>query len=82
MTTAEATDINEPGKARETFRAVTRDVAYDSLPFSMRTVLHGRVGDALELESDGPRRHLDLLAYHYSRSDDLPKKRAQSAQKA
>ena len=55
--------------------AVTRDVAYDSLPFRTRTVLHGRVGDALELEPDGPRRHLDLLAYHYSRSDDLPKKR-------
>jgi Ni/Fe-hydrogenase subunit HybB-like protein len=28
VTTAEATDINEPGKARETFRAVTRDVAW------------------------------------------------------
>ena len=55
--------------------AVTRDVAYDSLPFSMRTVLHGRVGDALEVEPDGPRRHLDLLAYHYGRSHDLPKKR-------
>lgn len=54
--------------------AVTRDVAYDSLPFSTRTVLHGRVGDALESEPDGPRR-LDLLAYHFARSDDLPKKR-------
>ena len=29
----------------------------------------------LEDEPDGPRRHLDLLAYHYSRSDDLAKKR-------
>ena len=38
-------------------------------------VLHGRVGDALESEPDGPRRHLDLLAYHYARSDDVPKKR-------
>jgi class 3 adenylate cyclase/tetratricopeptide (TPR) repeat protein len=55
--------------------AVTRDVAYDSLPFSTRSVLHGRVGDALENEPNGPRRHLDLLAYHYSRSEDLPKKR-------
>jgi adenylate cyclase len=55
--------------------AVTRDVAYDSLPFRTRSVLHSRVGDALESEPDGPRRHLDLLAYHYSRGDDLPKKR-------
>ena len=54
---------------------VTRDVAYDSLPFSARSVLHGRVGDALESEPEGPRRHLDLLAFHYGRSDDLPKKR-------
>ena len=50
--------------------AVTREVAYDSLPYSVRTVLHGRVGDALEAEPDGPRRHLDLLAYHYARSED------------
>ena len=55
--------------------AVTRDVAYDSLPFAMRSLLHGQVGDALESEPDGPSRHLDLLAYHYSRSDDVPKKR-------
>jgi class 3 adenylate cyclase/tetratricopeptide (TPR) repeat protein len=55
--------------------AVTRDVAYDSLPFSTRRVLHGRVGDALESEPDGPRRHLNLLAYHYAHSEDLPKKR-------
>ncbi|MEO5852360.1 MAG: AAA family ATPase [Nocardioides sp.] len=55
--------------------AVTRDVAYDSLPFSVRTVLHGQVGDVLEREPDGPRRHLDLLAYHYGLSEDLPKKR-------
>ena len=54
---------------------MTRDVAYDSLPYSVRTVLHGRVGDVLEAEPDGPRRHLDLLAYHYARSEDLPKMR-------
>lgn len=55
--------------------AVTHDVAYDSLPYSMRTVLHGRLGDVLEREPDGPRRHLNLLAYHYSRSEDLAKMR-------
>jgi adenylate cyclase len=55
--------------------AVTRDVAYDSLPFRVRTVLHGRVGDVLEQEPEGARRHLDLLAHHYALSEDLPKKR-------
>ena len=69
-------DLEDPAERAFAFgHAVTRDVAYDSLPFSVRSVLHGRVGDALESESDGPRRHLDLLAHHYSRSDDLPKKR-------
>ncbi len=55
--------------------AVTRDVAYDALPFSVRTVLHGRVGDVLEQEPGGPHRHLTLLAHHYSVSDNLPKAR-------
>ena len=69
-------DLEDPADKAFAFgHAVTRDVAYDSLPFSVRSLLHGRVGDALESEPDGPRRHLDLLAYHYSRSDDLPKKR-------
>jgi class 3 adenylate cyclase/tetratricopeptide (TPR) repeat protein len=69
-------ELEDPAEHAFAFgHAVTRDVAYDSLPFSMRTVLHGRVGDALESEPDGPRRHLDLLAYHYSHSDDVPKQR-------
>jgi class 3 adenylate cyclase/tetratricopeptide (TPR) repeat protein len=69
-------ELQDPLTQAWTFgHTVTRDVAYDSLPFSMRSVLHGRVGDALESQHDGPRRHLDLLAYHYARSDDLPKKR-------
>ena len=69
-------DLEDPQERAFAFgHAVTRDVAYDSLPFSLRATLHGRVGDALESEPDGPRRHLDLLAYHYAQSDDLPKKR-------
>ena len=68
--------LEDPGTRAFAFgHAVTRDVAYDSLPYSVRTVLHGRIGDVLEREPDGPRRNLDLLAYHYSRSEDLPKTR-------
>jgi class 3 adenylate cyclase/tetratricopeptide (TPR) repeat protein len=54
---------------------VARDVAYDSLPFAMRTHLHGRVGGFLE--SGGPlaiERNLDLLAYHYWLGEDDAKK--------
>ncbi|NYD40784.1 AAA family ATPase [Nocardioides panaciterrulae] len=69
-------DLEDPDVRAFAFgHAVTRDVAYDSLPLSIRTVLHGRVADALEGEPDGPRRHLSLLAHHYALSDDLPKKR-------
>ncbi len=76
LTPTRLIDLEDPKDRMFAFgHAVTRDVAYDSLPFAMRSLLHGQVGDALESEPDGPSRHLDLLAYHYSRSDDVPKKR-------
>jgi class 3 adenylate cyclase/tetratricopeptide (TPR) repeat protein len=76
LTTTRLIDLEDPADKAFAFgHAVTRDVAYDSLPFSVRSLLHGRVGDVLEAEPDGQRRHLDLLAYHYSHSDDLAKKR-------
>lgn len=55
---------------------VARDVAYDSLPFAMRSHLHDRVGAFLE--SGGPQAiecNLDLLAYHYWLGEDDAKKR-------
>jgi class 3 adenylate cyclase/tetratricopeptide (TPR) repeat protein len=76
LTPTRLIDLEDPRDRAFAFgHAVTRDVAYDSLPFAMRSLLHGQVGDALEREPDGPSRHLDLLAYHYSRSDDVPQKR-------
>lgn len=55
--------------------AVTREVAYDSMPFSVRTNLHGRVGAYIEArDPDEIDRHLDLLAHHYWLSDDKTKK--------
>ena len=68
--------LEDPVERRFAFgHAVTRDVAYDSLPYGIRTVLHGRIGDALEREPDGPRRHLDLLVHHYTRSEDIAQQR-------
>jgi len=52
--------------------AVIREVAYDSLPFATRSVLHGRVGAWLEANSP---QALDLLAHHFWYSTDEGKKR-------
>ena len=55
---------------------VTRDVAYESLPFGTRTMLHQRAGAHIEaLGADAVEQSLDLLAYHYLRSDIDDKKR-------
>ena len=55
---------------------VARDVAYDSLPFAMRSHLHDRVGRFLESGGQlAVERNLDLLAYHYWLGEDNEKKR-------
>ncbi len=55
---------------------ITRDVAYDSIPFGLRAPLHEAVGDAIAgLEPDGADFDLDLLAHHYWLSDNTDKKR-------
>lgn len=52
--------------------ALIRDAAYESLPYSMRTGLHGRVGNWLEGTGTAS---LDLLAYHFWHSTEEPKKK-------
>jgi tetratricopeptide (TPR) repeat protein len=55
---------------------VTQEVAYESMPFAFRSMLHERVGGYLEThEADAIERNLDLLAHHYGHSGNLPKKR-------
>ena len=44
---------NPESRAFAFAHAVTRDVAYDSLPNSMRTVLHGCVGDLFSRQTPG-----------------------------
>ncbi len=54
---------------------VTQEVAYESMPFAVRSSLHRHVGRHLERtaeEAGGG--DLDLLAFHYGRSDDGAKK--------
>ena len=55
---------------------VTQEVAYESMPFSLRSVLHRRLAGYIEAsEPDAVERNLDLLAHHYWRGDDDAKKR-------
>lgn len=54
--------------------ALTQAVAYESLLESRRRELHGRAGRALEvLAADRLDERYELLAHHYSRSDDRKK---------
>ncbi len=56
--------------------AITHEAAYESLPYSIKADLHGRLARYVETavaSPDDP--HLDELAFHYDRSDDLPKRR-------
>ena len=53
---------------------ITQEVAYESLAYATRANLHEQFAAYLEQLADaGP--FLDLLAFHYERSDNLPKKR-------
>ena len=55
---------------------VTQEVAYESMPFAFRSMLHERVGRYIEAtEPDAIERNLDLLAHHYWHGENLPKKR-------
>jgi class 3 adenylate cyclase/tetratricopeptide (TPR) repeat protein len=69
-------DMPEPELAYLFKHIVTQEVAYTSLPAVTRAVLHERFAAYLEGLTDLlAERFLDLLAYHYERSDNLAKKR-------
>ena len=63
---------DEPLNAYAFKHAIIRDVAYESMPFAQRSVLHGRVGSWLELVQP---LSLDLLAHHFWHSSEEGKKR-------
>ena len=52
---------------------VTREVAYESLATATRVQLHEQL--AQFIETLGPGRYLDLLAFHYSQTDNVAKQR-------
>ena len=71
--------VNVDRETEQTYlfkHVVTQEVAYESMPFAFRSMLHERVGGFIEkTEPDMIERNLDLLAHHYWRSENLPKKR-------
>jgi predicted ATPase len=55
--------------------AVTRDVAYESMLFTTRAMLHESIGTHLESRDvDAVEIQLDLLAHHFWHSDNVEKK--------
>ncbi len=55
---------------------ITQEVAYESLAHATRTMLHEQVGDYIERQfADDVEHYLDMLAYHYGRSDNLQRQR-------
>jgi class 3 adenylate cyclase/tetratricopeptide (TPR) repeat protein len=54
--------------------ALTQEVAYNSLLLKRRKEMHGRIGQAIErLYPDNLEEFYEILAYHYSRSEDTEK---------
>jgi adenylate cyclase len=54
---------------------LTQEVAYETLPFATRAILHEQIGQYIERSySDRLDQYIDLLAYHFDHSDNLPKK--------
>ncbi|MBP7691998.1 MAG: tetratricopeptide repeat protein [Anaerolineales bacterium] len=55
---------------------VTREVAYESLPFDTRALLHEQLARYLEyVYADQLPQYVELLAYHYGLSHNAPKQR-------
>lgn len=68
-------DSPEPELAYLFKHVVTQEVTYDSLPFATRARLHEQVGLYIETANQGNTQALvDLLAYHYERSNNIEKK--------
>jgi class 3 adenylate cyclase/tetratricopeptide (TPR) repeat protein len=67
---------DEAGEAYVFKHVITQQVAYESLPFAVREMLHERVGTYIEASEPSLDRHLNLLAHHYSLSANDDKKRA------
>ncbi|BET65809.1 adenylate/guanylate cyclase domain-containing protein [Opitutales bacterium ASA1] len=71
--------LPEPAEGDQAYlfkHIVIQEVAYESLPFSLRAAIHEAIGDYIEkLAGENTRPWIDLLAFHYERSRRDDKKR-------
>ena len=66
----------EPEKTYLFRHITTQEVAYESLPYNTRAKLHGMFAGFIESINFGSvERFIDVLAFHYGNSENLPKKR-------
>ncbi len=67
-------EIGAYGPEYSFFQALTQEVIYNTMVKRRRRVLHKRIGETIErISSADPYPMLDLLAYHYSRSEETLK---------
>jgi tetratricopeptide (TPR) repeat protein len=69
-------DTPEPELAYLFKHILTQEVAYETLSFATRAMLHDQIGQYIESTYRGSLdQHIDLLAYHFTHSENLAKKR-------
>ena len=69
-------DTPEPELAYLFKSVVTQEVAYESLPYATRAHFHNLIGQYIEANYlDEIEQYVDLLAYHYERSENEAKKK-------
>ena len=69
-------DTPEPELAYLFKHILTQEVAYETLSFATRAMLHDQIGQYIEnTYGEALGQYIDLLAYHFQHSENLPKKR-------
>ncbi|HVN53895.1 MAG TPA: tetratricopeptide repeat protein [Anaerolineaceae bacterium] len=69
-------DTPEPELAYLFKHIITQQVAYETLPYALRATFHDQIGQYIEKTYSGMlEQYIDLLAYHFDHSENLPKKR-------
>ncbi len=69
-------DTPEPELTYLFKHVVTQEVAYESLPYGTRAIIHDLIGGFIEKNyADNLDQYVDLLAYHYEHSENKEKKR-------
>ncbi len=69
-------DTPDPELAYLFKHILTQEVAYETLPFATRAMLHDQIGQYIERTYiDTLDQYVDLLAHHYDHSENAPKKR-------